>query len=122
MGKWLFMCWNVNIFCLLNDVFMCWNLQFFFIFLFRYVLHCIISLYISLSFDYYYYIIIFMIRYEERKKKERKKERYKKFKKINSMDSIDCMASIDCYSFSEHILVYVFVSLIGVYMSRGGPH
>ena len=37
------------------------------------------------------------------------------------MDSIDCMASIDCYSFSEHILVYVFVSLIGVYMSRGGP-
>ena len=68
-----------------------------------------------------------MIRYEERKKerkkkkKERKKERYKKFKKINSMDSIDCMASIDCYSFSEHILVYVFVSLIGVYMSRGGP-
>ena len=37
------------------------------------------------------------------------------------MDSIDCMASIDCYSFSEHILVYVFVSLISVYMSRGGP-
>jgi len=37
------------------------------------------------------------------------------------MDSIDCMASIDCYSFSEHILVYVYVSLIGVYMSRGGP-
>ena len=56
----------------------------------------------------------------KKKKKERKKD-IKNLKKINSMDSIDCMASIDCYSFSEHILVYVFVSLIGVYMSRGGP-